>query len=135
MAEAHVTTPVSGRFNWCIRLVGTAVGFISFGLGGLFFAVFGVPFIWLRHSDPGRRAVALRRAISRSFLLHVNVQRWFGVLVYSVSDRSRFSIDSRADQLIVANHPTLLDVVFLVAFVENAVCVVKEMTQLTVDTR
>ena len=114
------------RLNWCIRLLGTAIGFISFGLGGLFFAVVVVPLIWLFYRDPIKRARALRRAISRSFLLHVSVLKAFGVLVFAVNDPVRLGIAGVEDKLIVANHPTLLDVVFLVAFVENAACVVKD---------
>ncbi len=126
MAEASIAATKFSRLNWCVRLFGTAVGFISFGLGGLFFAIFVVPTIWLCYRDPTQRGTRLRKAISVSFLLHVNILRAFGVLSYKVQDRARLGSRSSGDQLIIANHPTLLDVVFLVAFVDNAVCVVKD---------
>ena len=126
MAEAQLTAPRSSRLNWCIRLLGTAFGFVSFGVGGLIFTALIVPYIWLRHQNERARGVALRRAISRAFLMHVNALRAFGVLDYTISDRSRFAVTSTSDRIIVANHPSLMDVVFLVAFVENAVCVVKD---------
>lgn len=112
----------SRRLNYLRRLIGTAVGFISFGLGGLAFGVLVIPWIWLRHRHNQQRGFALRHAISRSFRLHTNVLRVFGVLECRLHNSQRL----RGGQLIIANHPSLLDIVFLVGFVENAVCVVKD---------
>ena len=110
------------RINYLQRLVGTAVGFVSFGLGGLVFALLVVPGIWVLCRNPQRRAAVLRKNISRSFRFHVNMLRFVGVLDYRLHNGAALE----SGQLIVANHPTLLDVVFLVGFIENAVCVVKD---------
>ena len=126
MAETKIALQNTDRLDWCVRLVGTAVGFASFGLGGLVFAFFVVPWIWLRHRNAQDRSIVLRRAISSAFLLHVNTLRRFGVLSYRINEPQRLGREDFGGQLLVANHPTLLDVVFLVAFVDNAVCVVKD---------
>ena len=113
---------VSKRLNWLQRLFGTAMGFASFGIGGLLFATTVVPWVWLTQRHPATRAIRLRKAISRAFRLHVNMLRAFGVLDYRLHNGDRLE-NSR---IVIANHPTLLDVVFLVGFIENAVCVVKD---------
>ena len=112
---------VAKRLNYLQRLFGTAMGFLSFGLGGLFFAVTVVPWVWLTNRSAHERAVALRRWISRGFRTHVNMLRSFGVLTYHWHNAERLN----GAGIVIANHPTLLDVVFLVGFIENAVCVVK----------
>ncbi len=110
------------QLNCIQRLLGTALGYVTFGLGGMIFALVVVPWIWTQYREPTSRSLVLRRAISRSFRLHVNLLRTLGVLDYRVQYRERLY----PGQLIIANHPTLLDVVFLVGFIDNAVCVVKD---------
>jgi len=110
------------QLNYIQRLFGTALGYVAFGLGGLTFAVMVVPWIWTAYREPTPRSLALRRAISRGFRLHVNLLRALGVLDYRVQHKERLY----PGQLIIANHPTLLDVVFMVGFIDNAVCVVKD---------
>ncbi len=50
-------------------------------------------------------------------LMHV-----LGILTYSVENRDAYN---RPGQLILANHPTLIDVVFLIGFIRQADCVIK----------
>ncbi len=109
------------RLNYGQRLVGTAAGFLTFGAGGLVFAALIVPWVWASQRKGAARERALRRWISRAFRTHVNMLRAFGVLEYRLTGADAL----RQGRIVIANHPTLLDVVFLVGFIENATCVVK----------
>ncbi|MEG1971471.1 MAG: lysophospholipid acyltransferase family protein, partial [Burkholderiaceae bacterium] len=104
------------------RVVATAIAFSSFGLGGLVlrFAVF--PWLSWRIRDSAARARAARRIVQRSFAGFIELMRVLGILSYQIRGAEKLA---RPGLLIVANHPTLIDVVFLISLVRNADCVVK----------
>src|SRR5688572_17047810 len=108
-------------FYW--RLVATGLSFAIFGVGGL---VMGAIILPLQRLLPGgieaRRSRA-RRAVQAGMRAFVGVMRTLGVLTYEARGIERLG---QPAQLIVANHPSLIDVVFLIAFAPRATCVVKE---------
>ena len=57
----------------------------------------------------------------RFFLFFMNI---VGVLRYQISGQEH--IDSNRNYLIVANHPSLIDVVFLLSLFPTADCVIKQ---------
>ncbi len=69
----------------------------------------------------GRRRT--QRAISLVFQFYLFMLRKLGLITLTVEGRER--IRACRGKLVVANHPTLLDVVMLMALVRNAQCVVK----------
>ena len=81
------------------------------------------PFLNLVIRERQRRKVIARNLVQLTFPRHRSVD----VRVRRVSVRSqRISSDSTArDCSILANHPTLIDIVFLMAFVPQADCIVK----------
>jgi len=54
--------------------------------------------------------------------LFITLMRRFGLMTYELRGMERLG---RPGQLIIANHPSLIDVVFLIAFAPGAGCVVK----------
>ena len=110
---------VVGR-GW--RLVGTALSFTAFGVGGLVVGVAVLPVLMLVVRKRAPRARAARWVIAQLFSLFVGFMRWVGVLRYSIEGEPR-AIDGGA--LIAANHPSLIDVIFLVKVFPWADCVVK----------
>ena len=110
------------KLSYCWRLLGTGIGFVSFGIGGLVLGCLVAPSIFLLVKHPEKRAAAFRRAIHYCFRLHIGTLIFLGVLTYEVHDRAKLA---QPGLLLIANHPTLLDVVFLGGFVKDAVCVVK----------
>lgn len=104
------------------RLLATGISFASFGVGGLALRLAVFPFLGLTVRDPQRRAWVARRLISRSFRLFVAMMRALGVLTWELRGAERLR---RHGLLVLANHPTLIDVVFLIAVLDRADCIVK----------
>jgi 1-acyl-sn-glycerol-3-phosphate acyltransferase len=106
------------RIVRCWRVFGTGLSFVAVGIGGVF--VFPVLNIFIR-SRPLRSVIA-RHVIRLTFRCIVGLMRVMGVFRYDISGLERLE---RHGLLILANHPTLIDIVFLMAFVKGADCIVK----------
>jgi 1-acyl-sn-glycerol-3-phosphate acyltransferase len=111
------------RLNHIWRLIGTGLSFFVFGLGGLVLGVIVFPLLRLVTRDPNKRRNRARRLIGALFWVFIRLMRGLGVLSFDISGVARLPADGNA--LIVANHPTLIDVVFLIALFPKADCVVK----------
>lgn len=110
------------RLNHAWRVFGTGLSFLAFGVGGLVLRLFVIPPLQWSVRDPLRRKQRIRRLVQRSFAAHVELMRRLGVLTYEIRGQERLQRDGL---LILANHPTLIDVVFLISLLPNADCVVK----------
>lgn len=104
------------------RVLATGFCFAMFGLGGLLLRVLVFPPLALAVRDRRRRAELARAAVHRCFRGFIELMRLSGVLRYEIVGRERLD---RRGLLVLANHPTLIDVVFLISLIEHAVCVVK----------
>ncbi|MGN6479088.1 lysophospholipid acyltransferase family protein [Luteibacter sp.] len=107
---------------WACRFVFTALSFAFFGLGGLVLRLIILPVVmhWPAPIEVRRRRA--RRTVGRAFWLHSQFMARTGVLTYRFEGLERLG---RPGQMIVANHPSLIDVVFLIGHVPDANCVVK----------
>ena len=104
------------------RLFATGMSFTLFGVGGLLFALLIFPpFLLIPNVE--RRKKWSRRAIQVMFRFFIEFMRTFGVLSYEHSGFA--TLKNRKGVLFIANHPTLLDVVFLVAFLDEVDCIIK----------
>lgn len=110
--------------GWCWRLVATALGFLCFGIVGSLYGLVVLPAIRITAGSPTVRSRRCRRLIRLSFRTFIRYMQLSGVLRSEVRDCQR--LEDTAGKLVIANHPTLIDVVFLVAFIPDAYCVVKE---------
>ncbi|HTV85566.1 MAG TPA: lysophospholipid acyltransferase family protein [Dyella sp.] len=113
----------SGAGNYAWRLCATGASFVLFGLGGLVLRLLVLPLLGALPGDARTRRRRVRAAISRAFYLHVRFMYRSGVLDYDFHGMDRLG---RAGQMIIANHPSLIDVVFLIAHIRDANCIVKE---------
>ncbi len=119
------TQPVTGKhrdaYYW--RLVATAASFALFGLGGLCLRLLVFPLLaWLPGDAQAHRQRA-RRTVGRLFWFFIRFMARTGVLTYQIDGAERLG---RPGQMIIANHPSLIDVVFLIGLVPDANCVVKQ---------
>lgn len=103
------------------RVLATGLSFALFGLGGIVLRVLVFPLLLLVRDEQARVRLA-RELIRRSFRVYIEMMRVLGVLRYDVSGLDKLERDGL---LILANHPTLIDTVFLMAFVKRADCIVK----------
>lgn len=110
------------RLNYLWRLLGTAVSFFLFGFVGAVFWGLLFPLID-KCIGTGKRKKQISRAImQRIFLIYMEFMRVIGILDYEVRGGERINTPGR---LVIANHPCLLDIVFLISQIRNATCIVK----------
>ena len=105
------------------RLIFTALSFALFGLGGLILRLLVFPLLQLLPASPLQKRRRARAVISWTFRAFVEFMRCTGVLTYSVTGVQRLG---QPGQMVIANHPSLIDVVVLIAFMRDANCIVKE---------
>jgi len=115
----HVT---SRQDHWWWRLFATGLCFALFGLGGLVLRLLVFPLQNLRDGDVQTRQRRARQTVHRSFRLFVRTMRTLGILTLEVRGAERLG---QPGQLIIANHPSLLDVVLLIGLMPEANCIVK----------
>jgi 1-acyl-sn-glycerol-3-phosphate acyltransferase len=115
--------PLLSRVNYLWRLAATGLAFVVMGVGGIVLALGIVPLATLATRDRRIRARRAQRIIRDSFRLYLLMLRGLGVIRLEVVGAENLA--TCQGHLIVANHPTLLDVVLIMALVPNAQCVVK----------
>jgi 1-acyl-sn-glycerol-3-phosphate acyltransferase len=114
---------VTQQLNYIWRLFGTGLSFLLFGVGGLVFSLLIFPLLSLFTRNPARlqsRARAVTGALFRVFLW---IMETLGVGRFDVQRGG--GLPPEGNCLVVANHPTLIDVVFLIALFPQSDCVVK----------
>lgn len=104
------------------RVLATGFSFVAFGIGGLLLRALVFPLLNLLVWQPQKRIGLARAVIRIAFRAFVGLMRTLGVLRYEIVGGQRLERDGL---LILASHPTLIDTVFLMAFVKRADCIVK----------
>lgn len=110
------------RLSLYWRVFATGLSFFVFGVGGLWLRVVVFPLLDLIVWERQKRIALARAVIRLAFRAFVGMMQTLGVLRYEVIGLQRLE---RNGLLILANHPTLIDTVFLMAFVKRADCIVK----------
>jgi len=108
---------------WLWRLFATGASFALFGIGGVLLRIVVFPLLALWPGDAAARRRRARAAINLAMRAHVAFMHTTGVLSLEVHHAERLG---RAGQLVIANHPSLIDVVGLIALIRDANCVVKQ---------
>jgi len=110
------------RINYLWRLLATAAAFGLFGIGGVVVPLISTPVLYLMPGSEEQRRRRARRLVHWLFRCFVHTLRLLGILTWQTEGLEKLD---RRGLLVLANHPTLIDVVFLVAFLPNASCIVK----------
>jgi 1-acyl-sn-glycerol-3-phosphate acyltransferase len=110
---------LSGR-TW--RLLATGISFSAFGVGGLILWLVIFPCLQILVWQPLKRVHFARAIIRYSFRCFIGLMSFLGVLRYQIIGEEKLA---RQGLLLLANHPSLIDTVFLMAFVKHADCIVK----------
>jgi len=104
------------------RLFVTALSFFLFGLGSVFISLILAPILMVLPGTSVQKQRRGKACIHHVFRFYIGLMKLLGVLSYQVYDRDRL----QGAKLILANHPSLIDVIFLISLVPNANCVVKK---------
>lgn len=111
------------RLDLIWRGFGTGLFLALIGIGGSFLALTVFPVITLVTRDRERRRSTIQ------FVLHHSLRLYcFGIHLFRVADVRLKDVERLRDLkgvLIIANHPSLLDVVMIMAATPNVQCVVK----------
>lgn len=106
-----------------LRALASGFGFVVFGLGSLALVGVGFPLVRLCTRDRTTRIRRTRALIGRSFRLFIEML--VGLRAIGVRWHHRERLGRPGPMLVIANHPTLLDVVILAGWIPDAECVVK----------
>jgi len=110
------------NFGW--RWFGTALSFTVFGLGSFLLGILIMPLINLLVHNEERRMRWSRLIVGNAMRFFRFFMNSVGVLRYEITGTENIRADR--NYLIIANHPSLIDVVFLLAMFPTADCVIKQ---------
>ena len=121
--QAGFGAVLTRQINHAWRLVGTGLGFVFFLGGSVLLAVVVFPAISLFTPEVSRRRerhYALMRLAFRAF---IGMLTSFRVIAVKIDEPD--TLQSSRGVVVVANHPTLIDIALLSAFIPRAQCIVK----------
>ena len=104
------------------RIVATGFCFFVFGGGGVLLGLFGMPLLYIFVREQEGRVRVSRVIVHHFFRFFIGLMRFVGVISYELYGIEKLH---RAGLLILANHPTLIDVIFIISLIPQSGCVVK----------
>lgn len=110
--------------NYCWRVAATGFSFASFGLGGMAIASVIAPVLNATTSGSEKRQQRAQNVIKYSFKGFTEMMVKLGIMTYSVEGLEK--LQNSRQELVIANHPSLIDVVVLIGMMQQANCVVKQ---------
>lgn len=112
------------HLNRLYRFFGHSLFWVLFGLIGVVVGFLILPTVNLFIRERKTREVTARNIIGACFRLFVHAACWMRLISCRVTGMEHF--DRSGNQLILANHPTLIDVVILISLFPQVDCVIKE---------
>jgi 1-acyl-sn-glycerol-3-phosphate acyltransferase len=110
------------------RLFKLAFAFIFFGLGSLLLIFGYLPFLRLTIQQFKQRAVRVRQSVQFCWQLLIKYCCWSGLMSLEVKNQELINSVSASGKgfVVVANHPSLFDVVILISLLPQSNCIVKD---------
>ncbi len=105
------------------RIVATGGSFVLFGMGAAIIGLLTSLIIYPLPLKRAKKQVFVRRCISGGCWFYVRCLRFIGLLSFQFENLSR--LRNANGRLIIANHPGLLDAVFLLSVLPQTNCIVK----------
>ncbi|RLV60520.1 1-acyl-sn-glycerol-3-phosphate acyltransferase [Parashewanella curva] len=105
------------------RWVGGILCYVFFGLGGLLLSLTALPLLRLWPGKQDVKIARVQKTVQFTFKFFVSMMQWAGVI--NVDAKAALLLSNTKGKVIVANHPTLVDVVILISLIPNAGCIVK----------
>lgn len=104
------------------RIAGTGFSFAVFGAGACVIALVLTALLYPFPLNAGLKQRWTRHVIWRATWLYVRMMWLMGLLSFDLRDTEKLR---NGGELVIANHPSLLDVVFLLSVMPNTNCIVK----------
>jgi 1-acyl-sn-glycerol-3-phosphate acyltransferase len=106
------------------RWIAGVLCYAAFGLGGLLSSLTVLPILRYWPGTPQARTARVQRTVSLMFKSFVALLSGAGVI--NVSTKNLHLLQHVQGHIVIANHPTLVDVVVLISLMPNAGCIVKQ---------
>lgn len=124
MAKMLNIKTIKQKSNYAWRVGATGLSFVSFGLGGMAIGGLVAPIVNRMTTDENLKKSRAQQVIRHSFKGFTEMMVKLGIMTYNVDGLEKLA--NSEQELIIANHPTLIDVVMLIGLMKKANCVVKE---------
>ena len=111
------------KLDWFRRFVGTAMGFFFWGIAGGMLQLVLYPYMLTSKSHALQSQLKTRRFVGRIWNYFICYLSFAGLLQVSYKGFEKLG---RPGQLILPNHPSLLDVVLILSKVPTLNCIVKK---------
>jgi len=121
LSVKQISLARTDAYYW--RLFATALCFTVFGGGSLLLGLLVFPVLLALPGGAQARRLRVRHTLGSALRWFANFMRATGVLSYELHGVERLG---RPGQMIVANHPSLIDVIFLLGFAPTSSCIVKQ---------
>jgi 1-acyl-sn-glycerol-3-phosphate acyltransferase len=105
------------------RQCGTGFAFALFGIGGLLLALLIFPFVTLVFRDKAQRTRVAQRIVHFTWFLFMRIVIALRILDFDTDGAA--DLRSASGTLVIANHPSLLDIVLIMSLMDRTQCVVK----------
>ncbi|MBO7122533.1 MAG: 1-acyl-sn-glycerol-3-phosphate acyltransferase [Treponema sp.] len=122
MAESDLP-PISNYPAWLWRIFRKIFVVIVFGVGSAIIGIIVFPILRLFNHNKNSFKRAGHKFISFALDFYIHLMSWCRVASYRIDDLK--AMRALRGCVIVANHPSLLDVFYILAFVRDADCIVK----------
>lgn len=111
------------KIDFVRRFIGTAFGFFLFGLLGIAYRIILYPYVKRAKCGDFSQQFKARQLVGNIWAFFVKYMIWAGLLEVKYEGFERLG---RKGQLVVANHPSLIDVVLIFSKVPGLNCIVKK---------
>jgi 1-acyl-sn-glycerol-3-phosphate acyltransferase len=110
--------------NRCWRIFATGSAFLLFGIGGIILSILVFPIVRIKHrGNENKRRASARNIVHKTFKMFIAYMQIVGIMKLEIENGEL--LKASTGSIVIANHPSLIDVVVLISIIENADCVVK----------
>lgn len=114
---------IKSRVDWLWRVLATGHCFAFLFGGGFLLAISALPITRLLGRTPEEKDARARRLIHHTFRFYLWQMQALGLMKLEIYGRENLA--QARGKLVLANHPSLLDVVILISLLPDCDCVVK----------
>lgn len=104
------------------RILATVITYTTFGLGAFVPCLYAIVLFFLPMTVAEKQR-HIRRCISKLFRFFIDMMQFLGLMNYHIEQKNNLPV---LKHIVIANHPTLIDAAFALAYIDNLCCIVKK---------